>query len=138
MLSVMPPLISVRKSWTELLWCAGQLSSVLRSVKVIWAWKIMKPGPGTPGTAICCLCSLLTFLLPSWGWTLKKTPILTMPQAKRLISASLAAGQNKVLKALEKLEYYIKRNYIAYKSHAKKKLKHKSSFCLTWNCQRSI
>jgi len=45
-----------------------------------------------------------------------------MPQAKRLISAALMDNQSKIRKAIQKVNYYMKRNYIAYKSHAKKKM----------------
>ncbi len=45
-----------------------------------------------------------------------------MPQAKSLVTAALTGNQNMVRKAIQKVDYYMKRNYIAYKSHAKKKL----------------
>ena len=47
-----------------------------------------------------------------------------MPQAKRLITASLSAKrqQNILQKTIQKIDYYMRRNYIAYKSHAKRKL----------------
>ena len=45
-----------------------------------------------------------------------------MPQAKRLITAALTDNQGIVRKTIQKVDYYMKRNYIAYRSHAKKKL----------------
>jgi hypothetical protein len=45
-----------------------------------------------------------------------------MPQAKRLVTAALTDNQGIVRKAIQKVDYYMKRNYIAYRSHAKKKL----------------
>jgi len=45
-----------------------------------------------------------------------------MPQAKRLITAALTGNQNIIRRAIQKVEYHMKRNYMAYKSHAKKKL----------------
>jgi len=46
-----------------------------------------------------------------------------MPQAKRLIAAVLINdNQSAVSKAIAKVDYYMKRNFIAYKSHCKKKL----------------
>jgi len=45
-----------------------------------------------------------------------------MPQAKMLITAALTDNQGIVSKAIQKVDYYMRRNYIAYKSHAKKKL----------------
>jgi len=45
-----------------------------------------------------------------------------MPQAKRLVTAALADNHGIVSKAIQKVDYYMRRNYIAYRSHAKKKL----------------
>jgi hypothetical protein len=44
-----------------------------------------------------------------------------MPQAKRLIAASLSGNPNIVNKAINDVNYHMKRNFIAYKSHSKKK-----------------
>ncbi len=51
---------------------------------------------------------------------LKKTPILTMPQAKRLITASLSGDRNIIRKVIDDVNYHMKRNYVAYKSHQKR------------------
>jgi len=50
----------------------------------------------------------------------KKTPVLTMPQAWRLIAAAFTHDPAVVRKALANLEYYLRRNYVAYRSHRKK------------------
>ncbi len=40
-----------------------------------------------------------------------------MPQAKRLITASLTGDRNIIRKAIDDVNYHMKRNYVAYKSH---------------------
>jgi len=46
-----------------------------------------------------------------------------MPQAKRLVTAALADKHGSIVsKAIKNVDYYMRRNYIAYRSHAKKKL----------------
>ena len=50
----------------------------------------------------------------------KKPPILTMPQAKRLITAALTGSRSMVRKAIKDVDYHMRRNYIAYLSHPKK------------------
>ena len=45
-----------------------------------------------------------------------------MPQAKRLVTAALTDNHSVVSKAIKNVDYYMRRNYIAYRSHAKKKL----------------
>ena len=50
----------------------------------------------------------------------KKTPILTMPQAKRLIAAALTGSKSMVRKAIRDVDYHMRRNYIAYLSHRKR------------------
>lgn len=45
-----------------------------------------------------------------------------MPQAKMLITASISQDNEKIAKAISKLEYRIKNNYKAYLSHRKKVL----------------
>lgn len=45
-----------------------------------------------------------------------------MPQAKRLIAASLSGIPDKVRQAIRDVDYHMKRNFIAYESHSKKKI----------------
>ena len=46
-----------------------------------------------------------------------------MPQAKRLVAAALADKHDSIVsKAIKNVDYYMRRNYIVYSSHAKKKL----------------
>jgi len=52
----------------------------------------------------------------------KKTPVLTMPQAYRLVWAALTRDPQKMRKALSELMCHMKCNYIAYQSHRKKKM----------------
>jgi len=46
-----------------------------------------------------------------------------MPQAYRLVGAALTRDPAKMRKALSELMYHLKRNFIAYKSHRKTKVK---------------
>jgi hypothetical protein len=45
-----------------------------------------------------------------------------MPQAKRLIEASLSGNLELIRKAIQKVDYHMRRNYNAYISHRKKSL----------------
>lgn len=45
-----------------------------------------------------------------------------MPQAKRLIAASLTGNTEFIRKAIKEVDYYMKRNFISYTSHRKKAL----------------
>jgi len=47
--------------------------------------------------------------------------------AQLLIVSALSGNESVIMKALKKLDYYLRRNYCAYKSHRLKKLK----MCLT-------
>lgn len=45
-----------------------------------------------------------------------------MPQAYRLIGAAFTRDPARVRKALAELMYHLRRNFVAYQSHRKKKL----------------
>lgn len=48
---------------------------------------------------------------------------MTLPQAQMLIIAALSGDENAVKKALKDIRYIMKRNFIAYQSHRKKRLR---------------
>jgi len=43
--------------------------------------------------------------------------------AQLLVVAAISGDEKTIKKILNKVEYYLRRNYIAYKSHSKKKIK---------------
>ena len=47
----------------------------------------------------------------------KKSPILTLPMAQLLVVSGLSGNESVIMKALKKLDYYLRRNYCAYKSY---------------------
>ena len=49
--------------------------------------------------------------------------ILTLPMAQLLVVAAISGDEIIIKKMLKKVEYYLRRNYCAYKSHSKKKIK---------------
>ena len=53
------------------------------------------------------------------GSDLKKTPTLTVPQARRLIATLLPLRSLDKQGALEIVRYHIRRNFLAYRSHRK-------------------
>jgi len=55
----------------------------------------------------------------------RHTPVLSMPMTKKLICASITKSVNQIVKALKNVEYHLRRNAIAYRSHRSKKLNSK-------------
>ena len=54
----------------------------------------------------------------------KKTPTLTVPQARRLIATVLPLRSPDKQGALDIVSYHIRRNFIAYRAHRKKSVLH--------------
>ncbi|MDD4730260.1 MAG: IS701 family transposase, partial [Dysgonamonadaceae bacterium] len=52
----------------------------------------------------------------------KDTPVLTMPMVANLIGASFTKNIDFIKEMILEVKYHLKRNYIAYKSHRKRKL----------------
>jgi hypothetical protein len=52
----------------------------------------------------------------------KKSSILTHPMALLLVVAALSGDEKIIQKALRIVDYHLRRNYCAYKSHSSKKL----------------
>jgi SRSO17 transposase len=52
----------------------------------------------------------------------KKTPALTLPQARRLVAAVLPLHSLNLKGAIEIVKYHTHRNFVAHRSHRKKKL----------------
>jgi len=53
----------------------------------------------------------------------KKSPILSLPMALLLVVVALSGDENLIKRALNRIDYHLRRNYSAYKSHSLKKLK---------------
>jgi len=51
----------------------------------------------------------------------ESTPVLTMPMVKKLIGVGLTSNVSLIRQVLKQIEYYLKRNAIAYYSHRKKR-----------------
>jgi hypothetical protein len=54
------------------------------------------------------------------GLGLKKTPALTLPQARILVAAVLPRRTLTIQQALELIRYHTRRNDVAYRSHRKR------------------
>ena len=65
---------------------------------------------------------LLSTSFFNYALNLKKTPALTLPQAQRLVMVVLPLASLNIKQALEIIHYHTQRNYVAYKSHRKKRL----------------
>jgi hypothetical protein len=50
-------------------------------------------------------------------------PVLTLPQAQKLIIAALSGDEEMVKKTLQDVDYYMKHSLSAYKSHRKARLR---------------
>ena len=53
----------------------------------------------------------------------KKSPTLTLPQAQLLVAAVLEEGRVTTSRALQIVEYYTKRNHVAWKAHREARLR---------------
>ena len=63
--------------------------------------------------------------------------MLTLPQAQRLIIAALSGYEETVKKTLNDVDYYMKRNMVAYRSHRKTRLQGLSD-AIIQGCQRAL
>ena len=102
--------------------CAGQLNSALRNARVNLEWTTANQGHGIHGIGIRFLLCWRTCLFRNSGYDLKKTPVLTFPQARKLIIAALGGDQKAIIKVISTVLYYNKRNYESYLSFRRKKL----------------
>jgi hypothetical protein len=102
--------------------CAGPSSSASRTGRARSAWTTTSTGPGRRGTGTCSTCVSRSTSCCECGTSLKKTPALTLPQARLLLAAVLPCRVLTPTHALELVRYYTTRNYIAYRSHRKKRL----------------
>ena len=57
------------------------------------------------------------------NYVLKKTPLLTVPLIRRLMTLVLPLKSLSVEGAMEIVAYHLRRNLTAYKSHRKKRLR---------------
>jgi hypothetical protein len=68
--------------------------------------------------AVCISCTVI--FTGDQNEVQKKTPVLTLPQARLLLIAALSQNKEAIMHAIKKLNYYMKRNCVAHDSHAKK------------------
>ena len=59
----------------------------------------------------------------------KGTPILTLPQARTLVLASIEQSKKAIRNAIQHVDYTIWRNWKAYKSHRKKRIAEWNALC---------
>ena len=78
---------------------------------------------GRGGTDTCCLCSWLSCFCCGCGTGLSKSPTLTLPQAQLLVAAVLEEGRVTKHRALQIVQYYTKRNYVAWIAHREARLR---------------
>lgn len=64
--------------------------------------------------------AMLFLLMIQYEFT-DESPVLTLPQARRLIKAAMSNNDSDIFKCIKKVEYYMKRTYEAYVSYCKKK-----------------
>ena len=64
--------------------------------------------------------AMLFLLIVQTHFTDDDTPVLTMPQAKKLVHAAIGGDDSFIVKIIRTIQYYLKRNYEAYQSHRKR------------------
>ena len=109
-------------SYTVQLQCVGQSNSASKNAKPSLEWITVNQGHGIHGTGIRFLFCWRTYLFRNSDCDLKKTPILTFPQARKLVIAALSGDQKAIVKVISTVLYYNKRNYASYLSFRRKKL----------------
>ncbi len=67
--------------------------------------------------------AMLILIVAQWLFENDEKPALTLPQVKRLIIASFSKKVERIVKTIDRVLYTMKRNYAAYKSHRKNKLR---------------
>jgi len=78
---------------------------------------------GRDGIDICCLCFWPSYSCFDCETGLKKTPLLTLPQAQLMVAAVLEEGRITKKRVLEIVRYYTLRNYVAYKVRRKARMR---------------
>src|SRR2546422_9126380 len=122
------PSATLRKTWRcansfESAERAGRLSAALKRTSRSWGWTTTNIVRGRPGIGTCGWCFWRSCFWCGCGCSIKKTPALTLPQARQLIEWSLPDPKREEAYVLECVQYHQKRNYQAYQSHRKRRLK---------------